>query len=182
MSVFVAWMPDDEARAALADLQRSVRDCLGVHVARLRWRPRDRLHMTVRYLGDGPTLAAEVLRALPALLAPVCRDAAPCSVPLERIEVWPQALVARACAEPTLLALFAAVEAAVRASGGLPETRDPSPHVTLAYAGRSRPLPVPAMPRAGFPTLRVDALHLVESGRFGYRTIACWPLQGTATP
>lgn len=179
MSVFVAWMPDDGARAELVAAQRRLRDCLSINAPRLRWRPAERLHMTLRYLGPRQGLAAGPLHALPAALARACGDAAAANVCFDRAEAWPRVLVARAAASPALLALFAAVESAVLGCGFPAQVRETSPHVTLAYAdGRHRLRPATqALP--GTPTVAIDQLCLVENEGRGYRMLECWPLHGS---
>lgn len=179
MSVFVAWMPDDGARAGLVAAQGRLRDRLPADAPRLRWRPAERLHMTLRYLGPRPALAAGPLHALPAALARACGDAAVLDARFDRAEAWPRVLVARTVASPALLALFGAVESAVRGCGFPAQARDTSPHVTLAYADGTRRLRLAAQALPGAPTVAIDQVCLVENDGRDYCMLACWPLRGS---
>ena len=52
MSVFLGWMPDAAAKAALVDLQQRIRAALPADAPRHDWRTPAQWHMTLRYLGE----------------------------------------------------------------------------------------------------------------------------------
>jgi 2'-5' RNA ligase len=173
VSVFVAWIPDGEARRAIAIFQNEARRAMSDGAPRLRWQPADRLHMTVRYLGDRTQLASSALGDLPDALARTCRDMAPCAARLDRIDAWRRVLVARAAPSQGLLGLFAGIEAAARACGFAADEREAAPHVTLAHGTCSAGIEARAA-----VDLAISTVCLMESDGRGYRMLASWALSG----
>lgn len=136
MRAFLALeVPADSKRKLVSGRGR-----LGVESARrfgVRWTPAENLHLTVRFLGEiEEDLAADLTRNLEDALAGFGRV----EVTIDRIAWFPEK-------RPTVLAgmverteaivdLFSAVEREAVSAGLVPETRDPSPHVTLARLKR----------------------------------------------
>jgi RNA 2',3'-cyclic 3'-phosphodiesterase len=177
VSVFVAWTPDDAALQGIIGMQNRARRALGPGAPPLRWQPAERLHMTLRYLGNRAQLPCSALHELPVALALRCLGTAPCTARLDCIDAWRRVLVARAAPSQALRDLFAGFEADARACGFAADEREPAPHVTLAH-GKCSPVIEPPAP------LDVDiaAVRLMESDGRGYRILASWPLSGTGQP
>lgn len=179
MSVFVAWIPDEEALDALDAL------CAALPAARpalrgLAWRRRAQFHMTLRYLAEGlPEDPAPLLAALSAEAARRPR----LRLRFDRVEAWPgaRALVARTAPDDALAGLFAALERAAVACGHAPEPRTPAPHVTLAYAGPGQRLDEFCTPAPGSLPLPFDAclgsLSLARTAPGRYEILQWWPLR-----
>lgn len=64
MSVFLGWMPDAAAQAALATLQQGIRATLPADAPRHDWRKPAQWHMTLRHLGDSLIDASDTHKAL----------------------------------------------------------------------------------------------------------------------
>ena len=106
-----------------------------------RWMEPADYHITLRFIGDiDPRLADEVVGALDE----VARPAVP--VAFEGLSWFggdkPRAIVARIKADPALLHLQATHERRMRRLGLPPETRNFTPHVTLARLRRTSPMAV----------------------------------------
>ncbi len=118
-------LPDDVAERLLALMK-------GVPGA--KWRPRENLHMTLRFFGDVPE---PVANDIDAELGAVAETNAPFDLQLKGAGTFggadPHALWlgARSTAELTKLAKDC--EHAARRAGLKPESRKFTPHVTLAY-------------------------------------------------
>lgn len=162
--LFVAAWPDDDALAALDELERP-RD-QGV-----RWVPRENLHVTLRFLGDAdPDEVSERLDALTA-------DAAHA-----RLGPAVDALAEHSLVIPVtgLDDLAMAVHASLRGVGTANERRRFVGHLTVARLRRSaRPRRALGMPfRADFP---VTEIALVEStldpDGARYETLDTWVLR-----
>ena len=187
MSVFVAWMPDEEALDALEALCAALPAALPA-ARGLAWRRRAQFHMTLRFLAEGlPDDPAPLLAALSDVAAQRPR------LPLrfDRIEAWPGArvLVARTAPDDALAGLFAALERTAVTCGHAPEPRTPAPHVTLAYAERGDRLDALSTPGPGMLPLPFDAclgsLSLARTAPGRYDVLQWWPLRdaaGDATP
>ncbi|WP_149196019.1 2'-5' RNA ligase family protein [Luteimonas suaedae] len=184
MSIFVAWMPDEDALDALAALCASIADRLPP-AGRLKWRNRRQLHMTLRFLHGGLPPDPGPLYAM---LADIASRTRRIEVVFDRIETWPRVLVARPAPDPILDRLFTDIEAVARACGEAPERRAAAPHVTLAYPEqRAATLPASldtgpgSLPPLPFATClgRIAVAHTVPGG---YDTPHWWPLQDAAPP
>lgn len=184
MSVFVAWMPDEDALDALEALCASIASRLPP-AEPLKWRKRRQLHMTLRFLHGGLPPDPGPLYAM---LADVASRTRRIEVVFDRIEVWPRVLVARPSPDPVLDRLFAEIEAVARACGEAPERSAAAPHVTLAYPrrraaalptalgtgpGRQPPLPF---------TTCLGRIAIAHTAPGGYDTPHWWPLQEAAPP
>jgi 2'-5' RNA ligase len=98
------------------------------------WRPRENLHITLRFFGPVPENTAD---DLDAALEEAAQSTAPFSVQLKGADWFgkdePHSLFAGLAPNPPLLALAAECERAARRVGLKPEPRKFHPHVTLAY-------------------------------------------------
>ncbi len=99
-----------------------------------KWRPRDNLHMTLRFFGD---VAEPVADDIDAELAEVAELNAPFELRLKAAGAFggadPHALWVGAAENPALQKLAQGCERAARRAGLKPEPRKFTPHVTLAY-------------------------------------------------
>ncbi len=122
--LFAALPIPDEIAARLTPLQHDV------HGA--RWRPREVLHITLRFFGD---IREDVARDLDHELAQIA--GAPFEISLKGVGSFggrePEALWAGVTPSEPLNRLAAACERAARRSGLALESRKFTPHVTLAY-------------------------------------------------
>jgi 2'-5' RNA ligase len=123
-----------------------------------RWRPRENLHLTLRFFGEVPEPTAD---EIDAALADVADATAPFELRLKAAGAFggadPHALFIGVSESGALRKLAADCERAARRSGLKPEPRKFTPHVTLASLG-------------GAPLERVHAfesrLGLFESAPF----------------
>tara|TARA_R110000868_G_scaffold34422_11_gene124404 strand:- start:52 stop:591 length:540 start_codon:yes stop_codon:yes gene_type:complete len=107
------------------------------------WRPRENLHLTLRFFGDVDERKAEDLEfELAKITAPAFELTLQGAGWFGRLE--PHALWIGTEPNAALLALQAQCERAARRAGLAPETRNFVPHVTLAYL---RKTPVEALAR-----------------------------------
>lgn len=99
-----------------------------------KWRPRENLHLTLRFFGD---IAEPVADDLDLELAGVAERQAPFELQLKGAGSFggaePHALWIGVAPSPALSTLADAVEKAARKAGLKPEPRKFMPHVTLAY-------------------------------------------------
>lgn len=163
--LFVALMPPPEVRDAITEAARG-----------WRWSPsarptaRERLHLTMHFLGD---VADDRLEALEAGLSQVVTP--PFTLPLLRGELWGNGIAAlRPGRLRALQQLHAALGAALEALGLPLEQRAWRPHVTLARDARGSLAPPPSPPLA-WP---VDGFALVWSRPLptpGYEVLRQWP-------
>jgi 2'-5' RNA ligase len=118
-------IPDDVAERLLALMK-------GVPGA--KWRPRENLHLTLRFFGE---VTEPVADDLDAALEQVGQGASAFDLQLKGAGAFggadPHALWIGAAAHPTLTKLAADCERAARRAGLKPEPRKFAPHVTLAY-------------------------------------------------
>ena len=159
---FLAWLPPAAALAglcAIADVLAPV-----LPASRLRWLPRESLHLTLRFLGDCDEAArARVVRLLDALpsLPPIPAHVAGIRyLPSSRDA---RVLVLRVESGGLLERFAAALEAGVREAGFAHEPRGFKAHLTLA---RTRPGPERLAPFTAPPSpvpLAVDHVALMRS-------------------
>lgn len=98
------------------------------------WRPRENLHLTLRFFGE---VAEPVADDIDAELAQAAERSAPFELQLKGAGAFggadPHALWIGAAANDALKQLASDCERAARRAGLKPESRKFSPHVTLAY-------------------------------------------------
>jgi 2'-5' RNA ligase len=181
MSVFVAWMPDEDALDALRALCDAVDGALAPGL-RPKWRKREQFHMTLRYLGED--MPAD-LAPLSAALAAVAARHARIALAFDRTERWKRDELLVACTAPSapLDALFADIEHAVRGCGFGAQAPEKTPHVTLAYAPRGGSIAAEAnaAARAALPfAATLGRIAVASTVRGGYNTPAWWPLDDRA--
>ena len=120
-------LPDDVATRLLALMK-------GVPGA--KWRPRENLHLTLRFFGD---VAEPVADEIDAELAQVAEATAPFELQLKAAGAFgaatPHTLWIGAAESPKLAKLAADCERAARRAGLKPEPRKFAAHVTLASLG-----------------------------------------------
>ncbi|RYI08442.1 MAG: RNA 2',3'-cyclic phosphodiesterase, partial [Acetobacteraceae bacterium] len=133
MSVFLGWMPDENARRELGILRDGLRDALPAGVVRHQWRTPAQWHATLRYLGED--VDDVLLDAVRAMMPALAGTHAACDVVVEQAQYWPGArvLVAALSTPTPLRQLHADLEHAMRELGFGPEKRALKPHVTLAH-------------------------------------------------
>ena len=176
MSVFLGWMPDAAAKAALVDLQQRIRAALPANAPRHDWRRPAQWHMTLRYLGES---IDEAQRArMDAAMQALASQTPSIAASLAGAQYWPHArvLVARIDAADALKALLKRLEAEAQACGFARE-RAQTAHITLAYLPRG--VQPPALPDTGTVAtpLRIDRFHLLQTVPGGYMSLQSWPLQ-----
>lgn len=184
MSIFVAWMPDEDALDALSALCASIAGAWP-QAGRLKWRDRRQLHMTLRFLHHGLPPDPGPLYARLVEIASRTRRI---EVVFDRIEAWPRVLVARPAPASALDRLFADIEAAATACGEAPERKAAAPHVTLAYP-EQRAATLPALLGTGTGSLPplpfttcLGRIAIAQTAPGGYDTPHWWPLQEAAPP
>ena len=164
--VFFALWPDDATRAAISRATReAVRASGGRPIAK------DRLHLTVAFLGELTAAGLEVARGVPPI------HVGPFELTLDAIGNWPESKVlwlAPLAAPPALGELEARLWDALVERGFRAEDRVYRPHVTLAR--RARPVDAGVEP----VQFLVRELALVESFPDGrnvhYEVLERWPL------
>jgi len=163
---FFALWPDDATRSAIS---RATRDA--VRASGGRPIAKERLHVTVAFLGELTTAGLDVARAVPPI--PV----GPFELSLDAIGVWPESKIlwlAPTEPPPALGKLEAELWDALVERGFRGEDRIYRPHVTLAR--RARPVEASVEP-VRFP---VRELALVESFPDGrnvhYEVLERWAL------
>lgn len=158
LRLFAAIPIPDEIAARLAALQKGVPGA--------RWRPRENLHLTLRFFGDVSEIAAEDLDAELATIR-----VKPFEISLKGAGSFggadPHAIWMGVEAHPSLIMLARACDRAARRAGLKTEARRYMPHVTMAYLGKSDLDRVKAFERrcALFrtPAFTVDRFHLYSS-------------------
>lgn len=175
MSVFLGWMPDAAAQAALATLQQRIRAALPADAPRHDWRTPAQWHITLRYLGDAidDTQRARIHAAMDAFASQ--SHAADAS--LVGAQYWPHArvLVAKVDASDALKGLLTQLETSMQACGFARE-RAQTAHVTLAYLPRDAQAPAVAGVALPAAPLRIDRVQLLRSVPGGYMSLASWLL------
>lgn len=118
-------IPDDVAARLLA---------LQAPLAGAKWRPRDNLHLTLRFFDE---IAEPIADELDAALEALARGVKPMEVKLKGVGAFggadPHALIVKAEESAPLMKLAADCEKLARRAGLPPEPRKFTPHVTLAY-------------------------------------------------
>ena len=181
MSVFLAWVPDGDARRTIADLLEVAKVALATDGARHRWRRPDQWHMTLRHLGD--TVAPSMRTRIDAHMGDIVRTVPPHHADLDGLDAWRGAnvLVLRTALPPPLAGLFDQVEVAMRSCGFRAEGKSKRPHVTLAYLDPQawpEAIALPGLPGT-LPPFAIRRVALLENPGTGrYRTLAEWPLAG----
>ncbi|MBI4266431.1 MAG: RNA 2',3'-cyclic phosphodiesterase [Acidobacteria bacterium] len=171
MRLFVAVELDLAVARAMADLGEQLRRRAETRAprARITWIPADRLHLTLRFIGEVDERRADAIRAV--LDPPVAVDAF--DLTLSGLGAFPNSGPPRvlwaglSAGEDALIRLEEEVSARLARCGVEPENRPYRPHLTLARvreaAGlRAGPLLEGLGARAS-GTSRVDAITLFES-------------------
>jgi 2'-5' RNA ligase len=174
--LFAALSIPEEIAAALARRQS------GVEAA--RWRPREALHLTLRFFGE---IREDIARDLDAELTAL--HARPFEITLSGVGAFGEGpdihvLWAGVEASEPLSRLAKACETAARRVGLKPDTRIYRPHVTLAYPRHPDPAEVAAWIQAHnlmkSPPIRVGSFGLYSSflgsEQAHYRLEAEYPL------
>jgi RNA 2',3'-cyclic 3'-phosphodiesterase len=178
--LFVGWMVDPAASAALAALQELL--CPRLPKSGLRWVASADLHLTLRFLGaTAPTQADAIASILPAVAA--CQ--APITAVAGPLRWWPsraapRTLVLRVASHGALERLAAALDERLSGLGVGADARRFRAHLTLARARALAPQPSWAADLHAPIPLCIDALSLVESAvrddATRYRTLLRVPL------
>jgi 2'-5' RNA ligase len=153
-----------------------------------KWRPRENLHLTLRFFGE---VTEPVADEIDAELAQIAETTAPFEIALKSAGAFggadPHTLWLGVAESPPLKKLAATCERAARRVGLKPEPRKFTPHVTLAYLSNAELALVHAFEtRHGLfetPPFTVDAFGLYaswtrKSAPSLYRLEADYPLLG----
>ncbi|MCA6297283.1 MAG: RNA 2',3'-cyclic phosphodiesterase [Phenylobacterium sp.] len=180
--LFAALDLPDEAAEALAPFQCGL--------AEADWRPREALHITLKFAGDlredlADDLGAELSRIGGAPLILELAGAGAFGEGRDIHAVW-----ARVTPTPALTRLARACEIAARRAGLEADARAYTPHVTLAYLTRPAPETVASWltfaEALRVPAFRVDRFGLYSSWRgpdgSRYRLERSYPLDRRADP
>ncbi len=180
LRLFAAFPIPDPAAARLMAIQRGVPGA--------KWRPREALHLTLRFFGE---VTEPVAEELDTALEHVCLQTAPIYIQLRGAGSFggadPHTLFIGAEANAALTKLAADCERAARRTGLKPETRAFTPHVTIAYLSGAALDRVQAFERANGlfapPSFVADELILYSSWQKKnapnlYRLEASYPLSG----
>lgn len=178
--LFVALLPSEPARAALAAMAESL--------ARARWTPPEQLHLTLRFIGE---VAEDETRRVREALSKVSVSPFPLGVEgAGRFPPRGQPGVVWAgvgTAHPFLLRLRQQVDDRLLASGVPFELTPFVPHFTIGRTRESSPAAVDQWLKrhrdfAG-PVWRVDAFHLMQSvaasGGVTHRCVESFPLRSS---
>jgi 2'-5' RNA ligase len=175
--LFVALRPPDAIRERLLGMMGGVPGA--------RWQADDQLHLTLRFIGEVGTHAAEdVAAALGSVHhAPLELHLAGCGMFDSRGR--PNALWAGVAPREPLAALHRKVDQAIVRAGLEPERRAYLPHITLArMSGSAGPVDRWLAEHAALASapFAIDAMTLYESrlgtGRASYEPVARYPLTG----
>ena len=176
LRVFYALWPGEEARRTLLALAKDV-----ATAGRGRAPPPQNMHLTLAFVGE---VAAERLPALQAIGARAAAAGSPFTLRFDRLGSFRDSGIAwlgTGAAEPALQALVDGLAAGLAADGFPVERRPFRAHVTLARRC-ARPPVAADVPAVIWP---VEAFTLTASelarGGSQYRTLAAWPLAGTAS-
>jgi RNA 2',3'-cyclic 3'-phosphodiesterase len=124
--IFAALDLPDHIAERLMELMRGVGGA--------KWRPRENLHLTLRFFGEVPEPVAD---DIDAALSAVADSTKPFDLQIKGVGTFgsadPHALWAGVADNPPLMKLAADCERAARRSGLKPEPHKFTPHVTLAY-------------------------------------------------
>jgi 2'-5' RNA ligase len=176
LRVFFALWPDETVRRVVAAMAKAV-----ATTGRGRAPPPQNMHLTLAFVGE---VAAERLPALQAIGAQAAAAGSPFTLRFDRLGSFRDAGIAwlgTGAAEPALQALVDGLAAGLAADGFPVERRPFRAHVTLARRCARPPVAVD-VPAVVWP---VEAFTLTASelapGGSQYRTLAEWPLAGTAS-
>lgn len=180
LRVFAALDLPDEIAAPVLTLMKNVPGA--------KWRPRENLHLTLRFFGE---IAEPVAEEIDAALDEVAGSTPPFELKLKGVGAFgkelPHSLWAGVEKNPALEKLAADCERAARRVGLKAEPRKFAPHVTLAYLGGTSLSEVQSFEQrfALFETPRfsVDSFGLFsswirKSAPSLYRLEADYPLRG----
>jgi 2'-5' RNA ligase len=164
--VFFALWPDDTVRSAISRSTRdAVRACGGRPIAK------DRIHLTVAFLGELTGAGLEVARQIPPIVV------GGFELTLDAVGIWPESKIlwlAPSAPPDALGELEARLSDGLAERGFRSEERVYRPHVTLAR--RARPVDLAVEPIAW----NVRDLALVESFPDGrnvhYEVLERWPI------
>ena len=186
MRLFVAAEIDPELARELARVAGEVRARVNTHAprAKLTWVPPDRLHFTIRFIGEVDERRASAIAG--ALAAPL--SLAPFDLTMTAVGAFPSSGRPRVIwagigeGGPRMAALEREVSARLATCGIPSESRAYSPHLTLARVRdaaslRARDV-LEGVPQGPFGTTRVDAITLFES-RLSPKGPTYVPLQRT---
>lgn len=141
MRLFVAVAPDPAVRHALAAAAFRLESALGPAASAFRFTSREKLHVTLRFLGSVDEARVPVLTRA---LAGAAADVAPFPLEFSGAGAFPSVRRPRVlwlgtgAGADELVALAARVELAVNACGFEPESRPFSPHLTVARSREPR--------------------------------------------
>lgn len=160
MRLFAAFEPSEEAAARAVAIQRGVGGA--------SWRPRENLHVTLRFFGE---IAEDVARDVDAALEEAAQGHGPFELRLKGAGSFgkedPHTLWLGLSQSEPLQRLAGDIERAVRRAGLKPETRKFAPHLTLAYLRGADPARVQAFESRyslfESPAWRVDRFGLYSS-------------------
>lgn len=127
---FLAFVLDEETRTSLRTLQRR----LAEENVKVRWEPADKLHVTVRFLGDSPS---DRLTRLNALFSELATELLPFDLVVNTLGAFPslqhpKVIWAGSFRTEVIDALGTKVEQLCRTAGWPAELRQFHPHITLA--------------------------------------------------
>ncbi len=127
---FLAFLLDEKARSSL----RTIQHRLAEENIKVRWEPADKLHVTVRFLGDSPP---ERLTLLNASLSELATKLSPCDLVVNTLGAFPsfqhpKVIWAGAFRTVVIDSLGDQVEELCRTAGWPSESREFHPHITLA--------------------------------------------------
>jgi RNA 2',3'-cyclic 3'-phosphodiesterase len=187
MRLFVAVELPPAALAAVAEVSRALRARVSHFApsARLTWVPTDRLHLTIRFLGDVDDAGRGAVES--ALAAPLVTPAFPLMI--GGADAFPPRGAPRvlwlgiAQGLPELKRLEQELSGRLEVIGFPPETRAFNPHLTLTRVRNPAGLCLPALLDGVVPHNRsiVDAITLFESRLSPqgptYTPLRRWPLR-----
>jgi 2'-5' RNA ligase len=130
MRCFLAFLLDEEARSSL----RTIQHRLAEENIKVRWEPADKLHVTVRFLGDSPP---DRLTQLKASLSELTTKFSPCDMVITTLGAFPslqlpKVIWAGAFRTVVMDTLGKHVEELCQTAGWPSESREFHPHITLA--------------------------------------------------
>lgn len=180
LRLFAALAVPDEIAERLLALQKGVPGA--------RWRPRENLHVTLRFYGE---VAEPVAEEIDGVLEEIAQATPPFEIELKGAGAFgkdaPHTLWIGVADNPVLAKLASDCERAARRIGLRAEPRKFAPHITLAYLNNPEIERVHAFEsRLGLfrtPPFRVEAFglyssHLRKSAPGLYRLEADYPLRG----
>ena len=132
-----------------------------------RWRPRESLHITLRFFGETPEPVAEGAHGFQLQVEGLAGDTRQLGVEVDGDGRDVRAVWAGVSESEPLRTLAGRCEAAARRAGLKREARAYRPHVTLAYLKRADPVRVAAWVQGNnllkSPPFRVDRFGLYSS-------------------